>query len=81
VADDRGLDRAGRSHIGIAVASVALTAALCMGGACQRAATPEQTNAVDRPHPVTFNKDIAPILYDNCVTCHRPMGHRSADDR
>src|SRR5437879_5722740 len=20
----------------------------------------------------TFNKDIAPILYQNCVTCHRP---------
>ena len=22
--------------------------------------------------PLTFNKDIAPILFDNCVTCHRP---------
>jgi hypothetical protein len=20
----------------------------------------------------TFNKDIAPILYANCATCHRP---------
>ncbi len=20
----------------------------------------------------TFNKDIAPILYSNCATCHRP---------
>ena len=20
----------------------------------------------------TFNKDIAPILYENCATCHRP---------
>src|SRR5579885_884981 len=20
----------------------------------------------------TFNRDIAPILYDNCATCHRP---------
>ena len=20
----------------------------------------------------TFSKDVAPILYDNCVTCHRP---------
>ena len=20
----------------------------------------------------TFNKDIAPILYQNCTTCHRP---------
>src|SRR5579864_6148125 len=22
--------------------------------------------------PVTFNKQIAPILYQNCSTCHRP---------
>jgi len=22
--------------------------------------------------PVTFNKDVAPILYANCVSCHRP---------
>jgi tetratricopeptide (TPR) repeat protein/mono/diheme cytochrome c family protein len=24
------------------------------------------------PAPVTFNKDIAPIVYANCVSCHRP---------
>src|SRR5689334_9638576 len=23
-------------------------------------------------HPVTFTKDVAPILFNNCVTCHRP---------
>src|SRR5258707_5155481 len=22
--------------------------------------------------PVTFSETVAPILYDNCVTCHRP---------
>src|SRR5262245_52775854 len=22
--------------------------------------------------PVTFNKDVAPILFKNCVECHRP---------
>jgi len=22
--------------------------------------------------PPTFNKDIAPILYQQCATCHRP---------
>ena len=22
--------------------------------------------------PVTFNKDIAPVVYQNCATCHRP---------
>ena len=26
------------------------------------------------PRPVTFNKDVAPIVFANCVTCHRPAG-------
>ena len=24
--------------------------------------------------PVTFNKNVAPIVFANCVTCHRPGG-------
>ena len=28
---------------------------------------PQSTEA-----PVTFSKDVAPILYQNCTTCHRP---------
>ncbi len=27
--------------------------------------------AADAP-PVTFYRDIAPIVYQNCSTCHRP---------
>lgn len=30
------------------------------------------TNAADAP--VTFNRQIAPILYKNCATCHHPGG-------
>jgi tetratricopeptide (TPR) repeat protein/mono/diheme cytochrome c family protein len=41
-------------------AAVLTSAAL---GACSRPATPAK---------VSFNKDVAPILYANCVTCHRP---------
>ena len=26
------------------------------------------------PSTVTFNKDVAPIVFANCVTCHRPGG-------
>ena len=22
--------------------------------------------------PVTFSKDVAPIMFEKCVTCHRP---------
>ena len=28
-------------------------------------------NAFERP-AVTFSEHIAPIVYQNCVTCHRP---------
>jgi mono/diheme cytochrome c family protein len=26
----------------------------------------------ESPREVTYNRDVAPILYKNCVTCHRP---------
>jgi Flp pilus assembly protein TadD len=42
--------------------------------ACQRSSAPESRVA---PSPsstaVTFNRDIAPILFANCATCHRPV--------
>ena len=28
-----------------------------------------ELNAAESP---TFTKDVAPIIFDNCVTCHRP---------
>ena len=30
--------------------------------------------AVDPQPGVTFNKDVLPILQENCQTCHRPYG-------
>ena len=29
-------------------------------------------NAAEAEGTPTFAKDVAPILYDNCVACHRP---------
>ncbi|MSO49147.1 MAG: tetratricopeptide repeat protein [Acidobacteria bacterium] len=31
-------------------------------------------NATPAPGAVTFNKDIAPIVFPNCASCHRPGG-------
>ena len=31
----------------------------------------DQSVAAPR-EPVTFNKDVAPIIFDHCATCHRP---------
>ena len=37
-----------------------------LAAACGRAPEPQV-------RVVTFNRDIAPILYENCATCHRPI--------
>ncbi|HVZ21421.1 MAG TPA: tetratricopeptide repeat protein [Vicinamibacterales bacterium] len=44
-----------------------ITAVLLAAAACSR------TPARPAVHVVTFNEDIAPILYDHCATCHRPV--------
>ena len=41
-----------------------LAATWLAAAACGRPAPP--------PAPPTFNKDVAPIVFANCVTCHRP---------
>ena len=40
-----------------------------LGAAAMRPGSPAPPSA---PGAVTFSETIAPILYDNCVTCHRP---------
>lgn len=49
------------------VAGVLGLAALLALAGCGRQAAPEAT-------PVTFTRDVAPILYKNCVPCHRADG-------
>jgi tetratricopeptide (TPR) repeat protein len=44
--------------------------ALVVVAACSR--TTEQTDTA-AARAVTFNRDIAPILFDNCSSCHRPI--------
>ena len=49
-------------------------ALLVLPGVCMAAKElpPSQGAGSPAVAPVTFNKDVAPILYANCVTCHRP---------
>ena len=52
----------------LAILSIAIVFTLA---ACNRTPSPP---AESRPAAVvTFNKDIAPILYEHCATCHRPI--------
>ncbi len=56
-----------RSHeLTCALAAITIVAA----AACSR--TTEQTETA-AARAVTFNEDIAPILFDNCASCHRPI--------
>ncbi|HYN10207.1 MAG TPA: tetratricopeptide repeat protein [Vicinamibacterales bacterium] len=51
--------------VALGVALVAIVAASALSaGACGRSSPASS--------PVTFNKDIAPILFANCAPCHRP---------
>ena len=44
--------------------------AMSFFGACLAVGLPAGAN--DKPKTVTFNKDVAPILFKNCAHCHRP---------
>ena len=48
----------------IRISAVVLAVAFGAGGGLAAAQAPESVP--------TFAKDVAPILYENCVTCHRP---------
>jgi mono/diheme cytochrome c family protein len=57
-------------------ASMRSTAIVVLGLAAGAVVTTKTTKATPAATPSaaspTFNKDIAPILYANCATCHRP---------
>lgn len=49
----------------ILTSAVVALAAICFTGL-------PASSASDAKSAVTFTKDVAPILYNNCVSCHRP---------
>src|SRR5438874_2696183 len=55
------------------VRGTAILAMLLLAGA----ADPSSAQTAPRgpnPRVVTFNRDVAPVLFDHCGTCHRPEG-------
>lgn len=43
-------------------------------GGCRDSAAPAAAHVgTDLPTVVTFNQDVAPILFSKCATCHRPI--------
>jgi tetratricopeptide (TPR) repeat protein/mono/diheme cytochrome c family protein len=45
-----------------------------MGGAAAWNMAPPTSAARRQTDPLTFTRDIAPILFDDCAACHRPGG-------
>jgi Flp pilus assembly protein TadD/mono/diheme cytochrome c family protein len=62
-----------RTVVGFAVAALSLAIVLRLGGVSILKPEPgEEVRAAEAP--VTFTRQIAPIVYKNCVTCHHPGG-------
>ncbi|HEV2397840.1 MAG TPA: tetratricopeptide repeat protein [Candidatus Sulfotelmatobacter sp.] len=61
--------RRGRNSFGVLVLALAV-----FGVALPIVAVPRQENAGQNtpPSQVTFNRDIAPIIFHSCSSCHRP---------
>jgi Tfp pilus assembly protein PilF len=57
----------GRNALNRALAAAAV---VTVAAACSRATTEAEKTP---PRAVTFNGEIAPILFDNCASCHRPI--------
>jgi Flp pilus assembly protein TadD len=54
-------------------AGLAVLCALCV--ASEPLASSRQPRAASpAPRPITFTKDIAPLLFDRCAQCHQPNG-------
>ncbi|MGA3092713.1 MAG: tetratricopeptide repeat protein [Terriglobales bacterium] len=60
--------------LGVSAALIAVLSSLPAGGAAKpRAGVAASRPSVDAGHsPVTFNRDIAAIIFQNCSSCHRP---------
>jgi tetratricopeptide (TPR) repeat protein len=58
---------------------VVTAAALLTISACNTAPEPPTSNSPARA--VTFNKDVAPILFSQCASCHRPIASSPAPSR
>jgi Flp pilus assembly protein TadD len=53
------------------LSAVGLVGALL--SSCQGAPASEPASPTPAARPVTFNRDVAPILFERCATCHRPI--------
>jgi len=60
-------------RIGLAIPDAALLTIFLLSHSARGLAAPQAPqDAANTNSQITFNKDIAPILFQHCATCHRP---------
>jgi tetratricopeptide (TPR) repeat protein len=67
--DSGGTGTRGRARSGLGAARILLVA-VALAASCRQAPSPPPAAASGAA--TTFNKDVAPILYGHCTSCHRP---------
>src|SRR5688572_10076110 len=55
------------------ISNTALVAAVLVLGACRETAPSQTTRPEPAARTVTYHADIAPILFQHCASCHRPI--------
>jgi tetratricopeptide (TPR) repeat protein/mono/diheme cytochrome c family protein len=59
-------------HVGPAICTIALVVVLLLSHPGRILAAPQASQDVNANSQITFNKDIAPLFFQHCATCHRP---------
>src|SRR5437870_12118386 len=63
----------GRRQVATIHASIGLLVLFVLSGSSfAQPSSQNRAPASDAPGPVTFNRDIAPVIFKNCSPCHRP---------
>lgn len=69
----RASGRAGGKRLRLVIGTIPLGLAICSFG-CSLSDSDSAAAEAQARRPVTFNRDIGPIVYARCTPCHRPNG-------
>ncbi|MXZ71225.1 MAG: tetratricopeptide repeat protein [Acidobacteria bacterium] len=69
-----GIRRQRAAPLVAAAAAVGLFAAGCESQQASEALTAAAPQAGEPTGPITFSRDVAPIVFEHCAPCHRPGG-------
>ena len=65
------MKRFAKSALFLPIAASAAAICVVAGVGCTESSSPGQTDT-SLPNQVTFNSDVAPIMFAHCAACHHP---------